>query len=160
MKTTIKIGSKELTLANNAFTPILYRRVFRSDFLRSFSDMIDVSKELIEKANRIKAFKAGLNAGEITNEEYLAKIKSMDFDSDEMNFIYERAELLSQLAFVMYEQSIQSDVRELTKLDINDYYNFLMDFDDGDFRDGVVMNKIIAFWKNNAEDSTVEAKNE
>lgn len=160
MKTTIKIGSQEITMVNNAFTPILYRRVFRSDFLRSFSDMVTFNKELLEKANTIKKLKESFEAGEFTKEEYIERITALELKTDEMDFLYERAELLSQLAFIMNAQSKESDVRELTKLDINDFYSFLMNFDDGDFRDGVVISKIIAFWKGNAEDSDIEAKNE
>ena len=160
MKTTIKIGSQLLEMEANAFTPILYRRVFRSDFIRSFTDIISMNKELVEKATEIKALKESFEAGEITSEEYTKRTSEFNFSSDEMDFIYERAELLSQLAFIMNAQSKESDVRELTKLDVNDFYSFLMNFDDGDFRDGVVISKIIAFWKGNAEDTDVEAKNE
>ena len=58
MKTTINVGSKTLELANNAFTPILYRQIFKKDFLALFSSMITKNKDVINKALKLQSVKA------------------------------------------------------------------------------------------------------
>ena len=158
MKTTINVGSKTLELANNAFTPILYRQIFKKDFLALFSSMITKNKDVINKALKLQAVKAEFDEKKITREEFLQKYSEIGFDSDDLSIVDERADLMSEIAFVMAKQAEIEEAAKLIQLTSLDYYNFLSQFDKNDLRSAAVINELIAFWQGNAV-SKVEAKN-
>lgn len=158
MKTTINVGSKTLELANNAFTPILYRQIFKKDFLSLFASMISRNKEVVAKALKVQALKAELDGEKITKEEYLQKFADVGFDPEDYSIIDEKADLMSELAFVMAKQAEIEEASKLIQLTSLDYYNFLSQFDKNDLRSAAVINELIAFWQGNTV-SKVEAKN-
>ena len=158
MKTTINVGSKTLELANNAFTPILYRQIFKKDFLALFSSMITKNKDVINKALKLQAVKAEFDEKKITREEFLQKYSELGFDSGDLAIVDERADLMSEIAFVMAKQAEIEEASKLIQLTSLDYYNFLSQFDKNDLRSAAVINELIAFWQGNAV-SKVEAKN-
>ena len=90
MKTTIDVNGKTLELANNAFTPILYRQIFHKDFLALFSTMISRNKEVISKARALTSVKAKLDNGEISKEEFIEKYSEIDFQESDLKIIDER----------------------------------------------------------------------
>lgn len=158
MKTTINVGSKSLELANNAFTPILYRQIFKKDFLALFSSMITKNKDVINKALKLQSVKAEFDEKKITREEFLQKYSEIGFDSDDLSIIDERADLMSEIAFVMAKQAEIAEASKLIQLTSLDYYDFLSQFDKNDLRSAAVVNELIAFWQGNTV-SKVEAKN-
>lgn len=158
MKTTINVGSKTLELANNAFTPILYRQIFKKDFLALFSSMITKNKDVINKALKLQSVKAEFDEKKITREEFLQKYSEIGFDSDDLSIIDERADLMSEIAFVMAKQAEIAEASKLIQLTSLDYYDFLSQFDKNDLRSAAVVNELIAFWQGNTV-SKVEAKN-
>ena len=158
MKTTINVGSKTLELANNAFTPILYRQIFKKDFLALFSSMITKNKDVINKALKLQSVKAEFDEKKITREEFLQKYSEIGFDSGDLSIIDERADLMSEIAFVMAKQAEIAEASKLIQLTSLDYYDFLSQFDKNDLRSAAVINELIAFWQGNTV-SKVEAKN-
>lgn len=158
MKTTINVGSKTLELANNAFTPILYRQIFKKDFLALFSSMITKNKDVINKALKLQSVKAEFDEKKITREEFLQKYSEIGFDSGDLSIVDERADLMSEIAFVMAKQAEIEEASKLIQLTSLDYYNFLSKFDKNDLRSAAVINELIAFWQGNTV-SKVEAKN-
>lgn len=158
MKTTINVGSKTLELANNAFTPILYRQIFKKDFLSLFASMISRNKEVVAKALKVQALKAELDGEKITKEEYLQKFADVGFDPEDYSIIDEKADLMSELAFIMAKQAEIAESSKLIQLTSLDYYDFLSQFDKNDLRSAAVINELIAFWQGNTV-SKVEAKN-
>lgn len=158
MKTTINVGSKTLELANNAFTPILYRQIFKKDFLALFSSMITKNKDVINKALKLQSVKAEFDENKITREEFLQKYSEIGFDSGDLSIVDERADLMSEIAFVMAKQAEIEEASKLIQLTSLDYYNFLSQFDKNDLRSAAVINELIAFWQGNTV-SKVEAKN-
>lgn len=158
MKTTINVGSKTLELANNAFTPILYRQIFKKDFLALFSSMITKNKDVINKALKLQSVKAEFDEKKITREEFLQKYSEIGFDSGNLSIVDERADLMSEIAFVMAKQAEIEEASKLIQLTSLDYYNFLSQFDKNDLRSAAVINELIAFWQGNTV-SKVEAKN-
>lgn len=158
MKTTINVGSKTLELANNAFTPILYRQIFKKDFLALFSSMITKNKDVINKALKLQAVKAEFDEKKITREEFLQKYSEIGFDSGDLSIVDERADLMSEIAFVMAKQAEIEEASKLIQLTSLDYYDFLSQFDKNDLRSAAVINELIAFWQGNTV-SKVEAKN-
>ena len=154
MKTTINVGSKSLELANNAFTPILYRQIFKKDFF----SMISRNKEVVAKALKVQALKAELDGEKITKEEYLQKFADVGFDPEDYSIIDEKADLMSELAFIMAKQAEIAEASKLIQLTSLDYYDFLSQFDKNDLRSAAVINELIAFWQGNTV-SKVEAKN-
>lgn len=158
MKTTINVGSKTLELANNAFTPILYRQIFKKDFLALFSSMITKNKDVINKALKLQAVKAEFDEKKITREEFLQKYSEIGFDSNDLSIVDERADLMSEIAFIMAKQAEIAEASKLIQLTSLDYYDFLSQFDKNDLRSAAVINELIAFWQGNTV-SKVEAKN-
>ena len=158
MKTTINVGSKTLELANNAFTPILYRQIFKKDFLALFSSMITKNKDVINKALKLQSVKAEFDEKKITREEFLQKYSEIGFDSDDLSIVDERADLMSEIAFIMAKQAEIAEASKLIQLTSLDYYDFLSQFDKNDLRSAAVINELIAFWQGNTV-SKVEAKN-
>lgn len=158
MKTTINVGSKTLELANNAFTPILYRQIFKKDFLSLFASMLSRNKEVVAKALKVQTLKAELDGEKITKEEYLQKFADVGFDPEDYSIIDEKADLMSELAFVMAKQAEIEEASKLIQLTSLDYYNFLSQFDKNDLRSAAVINELIAFWQGNTV-SKVKAKN-
>ena len=158
MKTTINVGSKTLELANNAFTPILYRQIFKKDFLALFSSMITKNKDVINKALKLQSVKAEFDEKKITREEFLQKYSEIGFDSGDLAIVDERADLMSEIAFVMAKQAEIEEASKLIQLTSLDYYNFLSQFDKNDLRSAAVINELIAFWQGNTV-SKVETKN-
>ena len=158
MKTTINVGSKTLELANNAFTPILYRQIFKKDFLALFSSMITKNKDVINKALKLQSVKAEFDEKKITREEFLQKYSEIGFDSTDLSIVDERADLMSEIAFIMAKQAEIAEASKLIQLTSLDYYDFLSQFDKNDLRSAAVINELIAFWQGNTV-SKVEAKN-
>lgn len=158
MNIDLKIGDRTLSLANNALTPILYRQIFGKDFLLLFSQMITKNKGIIDKALKLQDLKAKLDAGEIEKEDFLRGVSEANLNDDDLSVINERADLMTELAFVMNKQAELTSVDKLLKLNKTDYYKFLADFNTSDLRNSEVQNALISFWQTGAS-GNVEAKN-
>lgn len=158
MKTTIDVNGKTLELANNAFTPILYRQIFHKDFLALFSTMISRNKEVISKARALTSVKAELDNGEISKEEFIEKYSEIDFQESDLKIIDERADLISEITFIMNKQAQIEEAAKLVKLTEFDYYDFLSEFDRNSLRSAEIINKIISFWQNGTA-GKVDSKN-
>lgn len=158
MLTEIKVGEKTLKLANNALTPILYRQIFKKDFLALFSSMITKNRSVIDKALKLQAVKADFDEEKITKEEFLKKYSEIGFNTDELDIVNERADLMSEIAFIMSKQAEIEKAEKLVQLTLLDYYDFLSKFDINDLRSAPVVNQLIAIWQGNTA-SSVKAKN-
>lgn len=130
MKNEITIDNKTFEMASNALTPILYRQIFKKDFLR-----------------------------EITGFKSLKGKKADDYTEDDIDNFSRRSEAFSRIAFVMAKQAEISVAAELVKLTELDYLTWLSDFKNQAFTDAEVLTKILAIWQGNAEDMNIEAKN-
>lgn len=158
MLTEIKVGEKTLKLANNALTPILYRQIFKKDFLALFSSMITKNRSVIDKALKLQAVKADFDEEKISKEEFLKKYSEIGFNTDELDIVNERADLMSEIAFIMSKQAEIEKAEKLVQLTLLDYYDFLSKFDINDLRSAPVVNQLIAIWQGNTA-SSVKAKN-
>lgn len=130
MKKTITIDDKEFVCEANAFTPILYRQIFRKDFLTE-----------IQKLTALK----GKNKETLTNDD-------IDLYSD-------KSQAFSRLAFIMSEQGSGKAVPELVKLNDIDFFTWMTQFEANAFENVTTLSEIIALWKGNSEDKHIEAKN-
>lgn len=130
MLRTIKIDEKEIPMASNAFTPILYRQIFKKDFIREITSLRKL---------------AGKNAKTMTDSE--------------LGEASDKTELLTQLAFVMAKQAELKTPDKLLELNLMSYYEWLTEFEAGSFQNPETMKQIINLWRGNAEDKNVEAKN-
>lgn len=160
MNTELKVGSKTLKLANNALTPILYRQIFGKDFLLLFSQIMTKNRAMINKALELQKAKAEFDDEKITREAYLKKITDLGFTEEELGYANERADLMSELAFIMNKQAELVEVESLLKLSKLDYYKFLSEFDSNELRTAEVVGALINFWQGNTTPSgDIEAKN-
>ena len=130
MRRNIIIADKALTMASNAFTPILYRQIFKKDFLR-----------------------------EITGFQSLRGKAAKDYTEDDIEVFTSRADAFSRIAFVMTKQAEIEKAADLVKLTTADYFDWISDFENGVFNDATVLSSILSLWQGNAEDSHVDAKN-
>lgn len=158
MKTTLAVGEKHIDLVCNAFTPILFKQIFRRDFMVEFSKTSDKASDLVNKAKELQALQNDLEAEKITKEEYLNRYSAMNISTEGMEAITERTELLSMLAFVMNKQSEETDIKKLYQLNDMDYFQFLSGFEKGDLTSPKVTNHLIAIWKGDSK-ALNEAKN-
>ena len=130
MLRTIKIDEKEIQMASNAFTPILYRQIFKRDFIR-----------------------------EITSLRKLAGKTAKTMTDSELGEAADKTELFTQLAFVMAKQAELKTASKLMELNLMSYYEWLTDFEAGSFQNPETMKQIVNLWRGNAEDKNVDAKN-
>lgn len=130
MLRTIKIDEKEIPMASNAFTPILYRQIFKVDFIHEITSLRNL---------------AGKTAKTLTDSE-------LEQASD-------KTELFTQLAFVMAKQAELKVVDKLLEINRMSYYEWLAEFEPGAFQNPETMKQIINLWRGNADDKNVDAKN-
>lgn len=131
MRTTAKIEGMTFDLASNAFTPILYRQLFKRDFLR-----------------------------ELQSYRKLRGKKPSEFTEEDEKIYEEHSDSFSRIAFVMAKQAEIETADKLVQLSINDYYEWLMQFDSPmAFSEADALSAILRAWTGNAEDMSVEAKN-
>lgn len=130
MLRTIKIDEKEIPMAANAFTPVLYRQIFKVDFIH-----------------------------EITSLRKLAGKTAQTLTDSEISQASDKTELFTQLAFVMTKQAELKVVDKLLEINHISYYEWLSEFEPGAFKNPETMKQIINLWKGNAEDKDVDSKN-
>lgn len=126
----IKINDQTIPMASNAFTPILYRQIFKKDFLREITSLRKLKGKNVETMN-----------------------------DSEVNETTDKLSLFTELAFIMAKQAELKQADKLVDLTLLNYYEWLEEFEAGDFRDPKIMGQIIALWQGNAKDQDVEAKN-
>lgn len=126
----IKINDQTISMASNAFTPILYRQIFKKDFLR-----------------------------EIVSLRKLKGKKTTEMTDSEVSETTDKLSLFTELAFVMAKQAELKQADKLVALTMMNYYEWLEEFEASDFKDPKIMSQIIALWQGNAKDQDVEAKN-
>lgn len=130
MLRTIKIDEKEVPMAANAFTPVLYRQIFKTDFIH-----------------------------EITSLRKLAGKTAQTLTDSEISQASDKTELFTQLAFVMAKQAELKVVDKLLEINHISYYEWLSEFEPGAFKNPETMKQIINLWRGNAEDKDVDSKN-
>lgn len=130
MLKTVKIDKKEIPMASNAFTPILYRQIFKVDFIH-----------------------------EVTSLRKLAGKTAETLTDSELGEASDKTELFTQLAFVMAKQAELKLVDKLLEINRMSYYEWLSEFEPGAFKNPETMKQIINLWRGNSEDKTVDAKN-
>lgn len=158
MKTTLFVGDKSLDIVCNAFTPILFKQVFRRDFLIEFSNMSEKASDLVKKASTLSSLQEELDNGKITKEEYLEKYSALNISNDGIEAVSNRTELITMLLFIMNKQSEESDPKKLYQLTELDFFCFLSQFEKNDLNKAEVINKVIAVWKGDSK-SVIESKN-
>ena len=130
MKKDISVGGQVVPCVANAFTPILYRQIFHKDFM---TEMTGLSK--------LK----GKNPSDYTDEDTALAL--------------ERTQAFSRLAFTMKEQATNKTIKELVKLNEQDYYEWLSQYEPSTFDSVETITDILALWRGNSEDNKVIAKN-
>ena len=158
MKTTLSVGDKSINVVCNAFTPILFRQIFKRDFLVEFSSMSDKATELIKKSQDLAKLQKDLEDKAITQEEYLKRFTDLDISSESIESMNNRSELASMLLFVMNKQSEEEEPMKLYKLSEVDYFSFLCQFEKGELNTASVIGQVLAVWKNDSK-ALVESKN-
>lgn len=158
MKTTLFVGDKSLDVVCNAFTPILFKQVFRRDFLIEFSNMSDKASDLVKKAKMLSDLQNSLDKNEITKDEYLEKYSALNVSNEGIEAISNRTELVTMLLFIMNKQSEESDPKKLYQLNELDFYGFLSQFEKNDLNKAEVINKVIAVWKGDSK-PLIDSKN-
>lgn len=128
MKKIINVGNKQIECACNALTPFIYTEVFGRDFLKV-----------------VVSFRTYANKD------------ANNFSDDEMSDITVKTRAFSEMLFVMNKQHQIEKANDLMKLSKADYYDWLSEFEQGDF--GInVMSEVLSLWQGQA-DTKVEAKN-
>lgn len=128
MKKIINVGNKQIECACNALTPFIYTEVFGRDFLKV-----------------VVSFRTYANKD------------ANNFSDDEMSDITVKTRAFSEMLFVMNKQHQIEKANDLMKLTKADYYDWLSEFEQGDF--GInVMSEVLSLWQGQA-DTKVEAKN-
>lgn len=158
MKAVINVGDKTIEAVCNAFTPILFRQIFKRDFLVEFSTMSDKATELIRKSQELSKLQESLEQKTITQDEYLKRFTELDISSESIESMNSRAELASMLLFTMNKQSEESDPMKLYKLSEGDYFSFLCQFEKGELNTASVIGQVLAVWKNDSR-TLVASKN-
>lgn len=130
MNKEITINGKSIRMASNALTPILYRQIFKKDFLKEITGLVSLKDK-----------------------------KAEDYTEEDINDVASRSEAFARLGFVMAKQSELEKASELVKLSEVDYFEWLSNFEAQSFTNASTMTEILKLWKGNAEDSQVEAKN-
>lgn len=130
MKTTILVKERELALACNAFTPILYRNLFHRDFMKD--------------TQYFTKYKG---------------IENSKLSTDDQLDIIEQSECYARFAFVCAKQAEVEKAADLMKLSLDDYYEWLCGFEPNSFVNKDIMLQLMGLWQGNVGDSTVEAKN-
>lgn len=130
MLDSLIVDNKEIKCASNALTPILYRQIFKKDFLKELSGFLALRGK-----------------------------KSEDYTEEDLDAITERSEAFTRLAFIMAKQAEIEKAAELVKLTEIDFFEWLSGFERKTFGEPEVLTDILRIWKGNSEDSQVEAKN-
>lgn len=158
MKISIEVGEKHIDLVCNAFTPILFKQIFRRDFMVEFSNTSEKASNIVNKARELAKLQKDLEEEKVTKEEYLAKFQKLEISTEGMEAINSKVELISMLTFVMNKQSEETDIKKLYQLSELDYFGFLSQFEKGELTSPEITNKVIALWKGDSK-PLVEAKN-
>lgn len=130
MKKTIQIDNQTVEMASNAFTPILFRQIFKKDFIREVTSL-----------RKLK----GKTASNMTDEE--------------IGEASNKTELFTMLAFTMAKQAELKTPDKLMNLSQMDFYSWLSGFEAGSFSKAETMAEIISLWKGNSGDKAIESKN-
>lgn len=129
MRTTITIGTQDVPMANSAFTAILYRQLFKKDFLQEMAQLTSLKDK-----------------------------KYADYTEAEKALSLTITDSYSRIAFVMARQGQTNSIDELMKVSITDYYEWMNQFPPNAFQKPDTMAGIIAFWNGNARND-IESKN-
>lgn len=130
MNREITISGKSVKMASNALTPILYRQIFKKDFLKEITGLVSLKDK-----------------------------KAEDYSEEDVNEVSSRSEAFARLGFVMAKQAELEKASDLVKLTETDYFEWLSGFEAQAFTGASTMTAILILWKGNAEDSQVEPKN-
>lgn len=130
MTKDMRIGDKTVPGVANAFTPILYRNVFKRDFM-------------IELQNFAK----------------LKGKKPNEYTDEDTAIVLDRTQAFARLAFIMKEQATDKSVNELVKLSELDFYEWLEGFGPSTFSEVTTIADILALWRGNDDDAHIEPKN-
>ena len=130
MRKDISVGGVTIPCEANAFTPILYRQIFRRDFMAEMQSFAKLKGK-----------------------------KSTEYTDEDKSLAFERSSAFSCLAFTMKEQATGKSVKDLVKLTELDYYEWLATFEPMAFEDVNTITNIITLWRGNAEDNHVARKN-
>lgn len=130
MNREITISGNNVKMASNALTPILYRQIFKKDFLKEITGLVSLKDK-----------------------------KAEDYSEEDINEVSSRSEAFARLGFVMAKQAELEKASDLVKLTETDYFEWLSGFEAQAFTGASMMTSILLLWKGNAEDSQVEAKN-
>lgn len=130
MLDSLIVDNKEIKCASNALTPILYRQIFKKDFLKELSGFLALRGK-----------------------------KSEDYTEEDLNTVSERSEAFTRLAFVMAKQAEIEKASNLVKLTEIDFFEWLSGFEPLAFSAPDVVTNILRIWRGNSEDSNVESKN-
>lgn len=134
MHITIKIGDKEVGAFCSAATPLIFRQIFKRDFLKEKSAMITRLSNLTRNSDKLMKIRARLvELSEIENrtqEETAEMVKistavSENLNADDYGVIDEQNELGAMLLFVMIKQDALPGLDSIMRLNNNDYIEFL-----------------------------------
>lgn len=131
MRKNLRVGDETITAEANAFTPILYKQLFRKDFLSELTDFMKLRGK--------------------SPEEYT---------QDDIDLANDKSEAITRLAFVMVEQAKGKPVKELVALTELEFFEWLSGFERNFFQDKETVSDIMALWSaNQKKDKKVESKN-
>ena len=171
MYITVKIGDKEVGAFCSAVTPIIYRQVFKRDFIREkalIGKRLTARAKHIKKLNTIKdeivsQFEEGKEItaddfAEIKEEKIDELVKAVDstLTEDDYTAIIDQEELGIMLLFVMIKQEEIKDLAQLVRLSNTDYMSFLNDYSYNDLKRAGY--QALIAWDHDAK-SNVERKN-
>lgn len=128
MKKIINVGNKQLECACNAFTPFLYTEIFGKDFLKVV----------------------------VSFRTYVGK-DTENMSDDDVSDITGKTKTFSEMLFVMNKQHQIEKANDLMKLTKADYFDWLMEFEQGDINVGV-MSDVLSLWQGQTK-TNVESKN-
>lgn len=145
--TEIELGNKTVKLNSSAATPLLYKQLFKEDFIRTQQN-IRTKKEKLNK--RLKA----ITTGSESPEELQAIVSS---DAEYLDIVLDLNDtvepMVQQLTYIMYLEGTYSIDEIYKRLDQKSYIEFLLSVGPLTFKEKA--SDILAVYNaNNGTDST------
>lgn len=132
MRTTFNIGNQEVNGFYSAVTPIIFRQVFKRDFLRENNA---ISAKLVKRTKKLKKLAnvqkdlAVQNGETAVDKDELIDMINETMNEDDYIVLADQEELGQMLLFIMIKQEELRDLGLLSKLTQDDYLSFLNSYD-------------------------------
>jgi len=132
MRTTFTIGNSTVDGFYSAVTPIIFRQVFKRDFLRennAISARLVTRTKKLKKLTKVQMEIAAKSEDGTADKDELIDAINEAMNEDDYLVLADQEELGLMLLFIMIKQEELRDLGLLSKLTQDDYMNFLNGYD-------------------------------